>query len=344
MSRAWLQRLYFLALALVMSVHFGMTYARALPPAWDTLRQFAYGPIDIAYRPRVLMRWVYAFAYHLTQDKPPRFAHGVMSAQLVTVFLIAAVSMFIIIYLTRASIGLLAGKTSAIRWIAPVTVYMCCYQYLLTPQIRAQFPYDVPAVAVFALGIYAILAKQRCLYYPVFVLGTFNRETTLFLPMLFVILALDESVPLLTALKRMSVWRYAEAAVQFVAWAGIVHWCNVTTHAVLGPTWAVPQNLHFIASPMHWSTLLSIYGFLWIPYVIFFRRIGNVNMQRVALLLPLWFIAMFWKADLLEIRVESEWVPYLAICLALIVRNSLLVRTEFVPGEAPSALPGTTLL
>jgi|GEM_PF-4101791 len=346
MSRSLQQRVFFFAIALLMSVHFAMTYARALPPAFANLHTFAYGPIDVPYRPRVLMRWIYAGAYRLTQDHPPAMAHGVMTAMQVTIFFIVAAAVMALIYMTRASIGHLLGRESRLRWFSLVTVYMCAYQYLLTPQIRAQFPYDVPAVAVFATCIFAIFRKNRWLYYPVFLIGTFNRETTMFLPPLFLILALDDVVPLFEALKRMSVWRYAEAAVQMVVWAGIVHWCNVTTNAVLGPTWALPKNLHFLLSPMHWPTLLSVYAFLWVPWLLFFKRIGHVNLQRAAILLPFWSAAMLWKADLLEIRVQAEWIPYFAICLALILRNSLLLREDVTEAAiaSPSVLPGTSLL
>jgi hypothetical protein len=343
--RALKHRLVFFALALLLSVHFSMSYARALPPAFPSLYNFAYGPIDVAYRPRVLMRWLSRFGYYLSHDQRPSFAHGAMSAQEVEIFLVALVALMGVIYLTRASIRLLTESDSKVEWLALLVVPMCNYQYLLTPQIRAQFVYDVPCVAVFAIGIYAILSNQRWLYYLIFIVGTFNRETTLFLPPLFIILALDQSVPLLEALKRMSVWRYVEAVLQIGLWAGIVHWCNVTTDAVLGPTWAVPENTHFMLSPIHWPTLLSVYGFLWIPYVLWFRRIAHVNLERVALVFPFWFAAMYWKADFLEIRVEAEWIPYLTICLALIARNMLLVRDDTVlPGQTPLALPGTAVL
>jgi hypothetical protein len=102
----------------------------------------------------------------------------------------------------------------------------------------------------------------------------------------------------------------------------------VTTNAVLGPHTHTRQSLRFLLTPYHWPTLLSVYAFLWVPYFFLFRRIGYVNLQRCAILLPLWFAAMIWKADLLEIRVQSEWIPYLTICLALIVHNSFFAARK----------------
>jgi hypothetical protein len=340
MNRRWKGESLFFTLAVLMSFHFAMTFARTLDPSFPDLHTFAYGPIDIPYRPRILMRWVYGFAYGITHDRPPHFAHGVLSAMQVTLFVIAFLALLAVIFGTRASITRLTSPTAPVRWMALLTVYMCCYQYLLVPQIRAQFPYDVPCVAVFAVGIFALLTKRRWLYYLVFLVGTFNRETTMFLPPLFIILALDSTVPLLTALKRMSLWRYTEATAQMVVWAGIVHWCNVKTNAVLGPTWALPKNIGFFLTPFHWPTLLSVFAFLWLPYVLWFRRIGNVNLQRVALLFPFWFVAMLWKADLLELRVHAEWIPYLTICLALIVKNSLQFRADAASpaAQTPQAL------
>jgi hypothetical protein len=343
MSRALWQRLSFAALALVMSFHFAMCYARGHCCAWSSIYVFAYGDPGIAYRPRLLMRYVYRLVYALTQDKPPAFAHGVMTPQEIAIFSISFVSMLVIVYLTRAAIGVELGKQSPARWFALLTVYMCCYQYILTPQNPVAFPYDTPAVAAFAIALYAMLSRKRWMFYAVIVVASFNRETTFFLPPMFLILKLDPSVSLVPALKRVRISLWAEVAFQMLICISIVHWCNVSTKAVLGPTYAVPQNIHFFLSPQHWPTLLAIFGFLWWPYALFFRRIRNINLQRIALLFPFWFIAMTWKADLLEVRVESEWVPYLTLCLALIARNSLLLREE-VSAQHPEGIPKQGLL
>lgn len=346
MSSPSKQRLLFAALAAVMSFHFAMTYARTLPMAWWNTYIPAYGDAGLPFRPRLLTRYAYRLAYHIWHDQPPAMAHGVMTAQQVTIFFIAFLMMPIIIYLTRASIGVLLGKGSPLRWFSLVTVYMCCYQYLLTPQNRSCLPYDLPAVAAFAIALYAIVSHRRWLLYATLIVASFNRETTFFLPPIFLIFEMDPRVPLLEAAKRLKLWQWADAGFQLALCVAIVHWCNVSTNAVLGPTWALPKNIHFLLNPMHTPTLISIYGFLWVPYVLFFRRIGDVRLQRVALLFPFWFGAMVWKADLLEIRVQSEWVPYLTMCLALILRNSLLLRTDVAGGRwgTPAALPGTALL
>jgi hypothetical protein len=346
LSRGFRDRLLFAVLALLMSFHFAMSYARDLEPAFDSTYAVATGHISIEYRPRLLTRYVYQLTYHEFHDQPPAFAHGVMSAQEMTIFLIAFVSILTIVFMTWASIGVVLGKASPTRWLSLLTIYMCFYQYMLTPQIRPQFPYDLPAVAAFALALYAMLTRNRWMFYAVILVASFNRETTFFLPPMFLILELDTALPLLAAVRKIKLWRWAEAALQLFLCVAIVHWCNVYTHAVLGPTFALPKNIHFVLSPQHWSTLLSIYGFLWVPYVVYFRRIGNVNLQRVALLFPFWFVAMAWKADLLEIRVQSEWIPYLTLCLALIIRNSLLLRDDVTAQSMaePAGVPGFSTL
>ena len=216
MSRPLWQRLSFAALALVMSLHFAVCYARELCCAWNDIYIFAYGDPGIAYRPRLLMRYVYRLVYALTQDKPPGFAHGVMSPQAIAIFSISFVSMLAIVYLTRAAIGVELGKQSPARWFALLTVYMCCYQYILVPQNPVAFPYDTPAVAAFAIALYAMLSRKRWMFYAVIVVASFNRETTFFLPPMFLILKLDPSVSLLTALKRVRISLWTEAAFQIL--------------------------------------------------------------------------------------------------------------------------------
>jgi len=82
-----------------------------------------------------------------------------------------------------------------------------------------------------------------------------------------------------------------------------------------------------IINPSHWPTLTGAYGFLWIPYFIYFRRIQNIRLQRCLLLAPLWLAINIRYADVIEIRTDSEWIPYLVVCLASIVHNSF-TRSE----------------
>ena len=50
----------------------------------------------------------------------------------------------------------------------------------------------------------------------------------------------------------------------------------------------------------------------------FFKEIPSVFMRRCGVLLVPWFVLMVLFGDLLEIRIHSEWIPYFAVCMALL--------------------------
>jgi len=111
----------------------------------------------------------------------------------------------------------------------------------------------------------------------------------------------------------------AELALQAALWAGLRYF---STHFYEPhPTYAAivwKQNVRFLFNPLHWPTMTSVFAFLWVLYVVQFRRIGHRGLQLCAVLLPVWFIIMFIVGDLLEIRIHSEWIGYFAICTILI--------------------------
>lgn len=53
------------------------------------------------------------------------------------------------------------------------------------------------------------------------------------------------------------------------------------------------------------------------------------------MLIPLWFAVMLGLGDLLEIRIPSEWISYVAICIALLL-NKCFMRTAGAQAVAGS--------
>jgi hypothetical protein len=203
--------------------------------------------------------------------------------------------------------------------MALLVPYMAYSNFLLIYEIRVQTPYDLPSMAFYALALYSILNRRRAVFYAVFTVASFNRETTLFLPFLFLLGQLREDRGLVDASRSVGLRPISELAVQLVIWEGIHAW----TGSLVSPgtlVWAghPAQNFHFIVDPLHWPTFASVFGFLWVPYLVCFRAIPNVYLKRCSVLLIPWFLFMFFFGDLLEIRLESEWISYLAVCMALL--------------------------
>jgi hypothetical protein len=321
--------LFFWGIAAAVSAHFSLAYTWLLTRAFD-YRDYSYGQVDYPYRTRRLMsfvfRWVLTAAQRMHFNPRPGAYFDLFGE---TTLLVVMISMLVAIWATRNSIQVLLGKNTAWVWAAFLVPYMAYFHFLLIAEIRVQTPYDVPSMAFYALALYAILARRRAMFYLIFVVATVNRETTLFLPFFFLIRQLDDDRPLVEGLRNVGWPRLGELAAQLAIWGAIHTWAESSV-AKGNHLWrsSMHQNFHFLLNPLHWPTMASVFGFLWIPYLVFFREIPNAYLRRCSILFAPWFVMMVLYGDLLEIRIHSEWISYLAICLALI--GSLRATAESV--------------
>lgn len=204
---------------------------------------------------------------------------------------------------------------------------MAYFHFLLIAEIRVQTPYDLPSMAFYAVALYAILARRFAAFYVVFIVATLNRETTLFLPFFFFLWQLNDDCRLVEALLNVKLSQLGELATQLAIWGGIHTWAESTV-AGGSHLWRnyLLQNIHFLLDPLHWCTMASVFGFLWIPYLVFFRDIPSVYLRRCAVLIVPWFVMMLLFGDLLEIRIHSEWISYIAVCVAALASSRAKVE------------------
>jgi hypothetical protein len=324
--------LLFWFVAVAASLEYAFAYGRNMSiKAQIPLAMFAEGQLPYPFRRRLFMRWVYHIFLYFMHGKPHSFKGGFITSVSFAMIIVSFLSIVLAILAARLMIFRALGRRSPFGWAALLVVLMCSYHFLLVNENVVQFPYDMPSVAFFGLCTYAAFARNRWLYYSIFVIGSFNRESTLFLPPLFFILGLSPDMPLLKALRSARIAHYLELAAQLALWKLILMLCDRFSGGPGQLEDSVATNLHLLHGLYHWPMFLSLFGFTWIAYVLYFDRIGNVGLQRCALLAPLWAVAMFLHADFLEIRVNSEWIVYMTVCIALIVSNSI----QFRPPPAP---------
>ena len=325
---AWLASpLVFWGLAAVASLQFAIAYVRTLPPEFP-FEQYAFAHVEYPYRRRVLMQWVLRAAMHFGERLTYRSQHSRFTPVEICNIAVTAIAMLAAIAIASRWIQRIAGTDNPLRWLSLLVLWICNYHFLLVPEIRAQLPYDVPSVALFGLGCYAVYTRNRLLYYPTLIVASINRESALFLPFVFLLFQMGEAGSLAQAIRRTKPALWAETLLQLGIWAAIFEWCIWLTGGPGPPLHLLVRNLHLIAHPAHWPTYASILGFLWIPYVLSFRQIGDPRLQRIAWLALPWAGVMVVFADPLEIRTNSEWAVYMAVCMAAMARGWIVKRGE----------------
>jgi len=319
LNGARIETLAFWLIVTLVGAHFTLGYTWNLPAAFSYI-DYVPGNVGWPFRTRRLMAWIFRGALLLVHELG--LDGRIRNPLSVTLAVCVFASIVGTALLIRKLILQSYPETPRLQWLSLLVPYMAYFNYLLTPEIRVQTPYDVPSVFFFALALYGMYRKSRPLVWLAFVLGTLNRETAIFIALQYCIWESPRTRKWLEWLPTL-----CEGALMGGAWVLIRAWCvkSVGEGAYKAEV-TIPLNLHFLVSPWHWPTLASVYGFLWVLLIARWRYLEDCRLRRMAVLLPVWFLVMILRGDLLEIRIHSEWIPYLCMCIVQILFISNNIR------------------
>jgi len=260
------------------------------------------GLIDgTAYRPfqyRILIPWLVGRIHDLTGISSEALYQSVEA--LATIGVVLALRYFLAEHFRGRALDTFSA---AILLILP-------WNYLLPQEIALIIPSDLPAVMFFTL-LLALMSRQKWRwYYPLFALATFNRETTCFLTVVY----------LLVNWKRVPAKRLLlHIAAQFVIWVAIKFWLAhvyadnpgsmFEIYGVAGDRTHLDSNLEFLFSPMRVLVLLASFGFLWAPVLFWRKKIDDEFVRRALLVLAPFFLVMALIGNLNETRIFGEFAP-----------------------------------
>lgn len=277
------------------------------------------GVADTPFQHRVL---VIALARAIRPFAPSARAAFEVVEVLGAVGLVVATRM----YLT----ALLGGGTPARRAamaLAPLTAMLIPLHYVLlgeVPGLRryVYFPWDLPAAAAFVACIALLRARRWRAYYPAFVLATLTRETTVFLPIVQILVGplegeTDRSVA-------------AHAAAQFVIWAALkllVRWAYRHNPGGGAYTDTLTDNVLAMADVGALVRVLGVAALLWVPALLGASRVEDAFARRALRVLPLWLLGMLAVANLHELRVFGELVAAVVLPAWVLLIRALLRET-----------------
>ena len=330
--RSKLVALYPRAMLVVACIWFAQLYCTLRHPYID-LARYAAGQERMPLQGRDLMRWPLlaashsAFLQHFTAGRSL-----LRSPEFLVMELIAAVSLLLAGW---AAIKLyrLADPGAPLPELSfALLIVLCLFDFVLT--VPFSFPYDLPATAFLGWGTYFILRRRFLALLPIFVFGTWHRETTLFLIGVLLLAAAARSGRL--AWRNLRALDVAQAAFLLALWLAIL---AAQKHAYAhNPSEAgsrIAGNLHNLANPLLWPNILSASAFL-LPYVYFNRRrIAFAPLRASLLLLPFWVLLLLSVGQILELRIYGD------ISVLIAVAASTIVVAQIRPAAADGTLKGT---
>ena len=179
------------------------------------------------------------------------------------------------------------------------------------------YPWDIPSLLFFTLGLISLYEQKWQWYYPLFVVATFNRETTYFLSLLY----------LLTAIGKTS-WRTMalHTSAQLLLWGAIklLLYRLYLDNPRLGYglfELQLGKNLNWLREPTVILGFLSLWGLLWLPLVLWRHLVQNDFVKRTLLLLPPFFGIMLVVGVIDELRIYGELIPIVLSAFLLILKE-----------------------
>lgn len=164
-----------------------------------------------------------------------------------------------------------------------------------------RFSHDITHPVFMLLLVGAILNRSRAVWYCVFALGTFNRETTLYLlPALFLIWGKRDGYMI----------SGIHAVISAVIWINI----KLALRELFGGSIAsdaLASNLSVLSGSLGLAPIIQIFaafGGCYIFAAIGWRRL-NFDGRVLCLIYPAAMVPMFFMASLLELRIHNDFLP-----------------------------------
>lgn len=324
-AREWAIHIMFWAVAILFAYYFASL--RFAKPEWGpcSLEMLAAGKGNTPFQYRVLVPWIVQWAsLHVLPLPGIGSGRGLAFVMEIacTLCLVAAFRHYLGYFFTDLLTRVLL--TFSLMLVLPFN--------LIIPRIYPFWlVYDVPAVLFMMLGLILIYRRRWWLYYPLFALATLNRETTCFLTIIYLLTSFDKDRPLRLA---------SHAIAQGAIWLAIKFWLGHLYADNPGAGFAlknVATNVHTMTTdPACVLVLLSSLGFLWLPVILFYRRIGDVFVRRTCLVTPVFLLGMSMVGNLPEIRLYAEMIPVILPAFLLILRAAMLEDADRVPDSRKS--------
>ena len=222
------------------------------------------------------------------------------------------------------------APASIFDWLAPsLALWMIACDYVVRYESRCWVAYDILAIMFFALGLVACAEGNAWLLALTFVVGTYNREITIFLLPIWLLLnwkSQSRAKVLITTALCAAIWVAVKLHI-----AVLVH------HAASGLEFPILHDIKVILLPHHWAQVASVAGFLVPPIIVFRGYIRDPSLKLLWLGYAPWIAATLVMGWWNETRVFGEIIPVAALTAAIQFEQYL--RDRFFAAAPPLTEP-----
>lgn len=270
---------------------------------------------------------------HLAHPQKGFDAPSAATTETLAFYLVSLASFSLACYMVHRLYMAVTQTGALAMLVVPVFMVLTLWTYVVHIDANFSYPYDMPSLAFFAGGLLAIYTRRFWPLAAVMLVGTFNRETTLFLVGIYVLDAASRQVPdaVLEARKgRLSLAQrfsprqvpWARAALLLLIWLAVklplaYHYRGNDNSENFVRVWTNIGRLR----PRLWPALLNICGYI-LPVVVVLRsRLRPLRFANYLYILPFWIAVMFYTGVILETRVYGELCSFTAVAAVLLLED-----------------------
>jgi len=325
MTRAAKIDVVFFAAAVILSLH-SVPYqlTACYPPpdhGDDSPSALAAGVASTPYQYRVLVPWIVRAAVEMHLIRPESEMAMFVGLQVVALILLA--------FVFRRYLSLFITDRVLTSVMALSVYAILPFNYFNLPY----YPYDVPSVVFFTLGLILIHDRNWVWFYPLFAIATLNRETSMFLTVVTVFVLFDQY-----SWRKLAVLVGSQAAIWVVIKAAL--WVLYQRNRWMGYGLYEYQFKVNVATllnfPVKGLIALATWGCLWLAVLIWYPRITDMFLRRNLWTVPVFVAAMFVAGFVIELRIYGEVLPVVLAAAWVVFLD--VIKESFARGGAAAIL------
>jgi hypothetical protein len=226
-------------------------------------------------------------------------------------------------------------KNITISRILSFTIYFIIpFEFILPMYKPLWYPYDAFALLFCLCGLILIHNGNFRWYYILFVIASFNRETTCFLTIIMLIVCWNQMPAKLLGLHlfaQLSIWIVIKMflAYLFINQPGIIfqhqYFSNILFLTNMFYEQHFPYYLEVLFRPVYF---LGNFGFIYLFVIIFWHKLDNIFLRRSVFVMIPFYISMLYVANIYEYRIFGEMIPII-LMPSLYILVKLLGEVKF---------------
>ena len=227
--------------------------------------------------------------------------------------------MFVILLSFKSLLDLIVKEDYSSFWSLFILLPVSWNYFVLNSIYHA---YDIPALMFYLLGVCLFLREKYFLFYLIFILGTFNRESTCFITISLLLMLstfngssirnnISLNLPLIKHLLFQTIiWIMSVQVIQFIItdcpgnnYENTYSFIQFLNAMINGqPSWPYLDPSTFFGNP---RCFLTLFAGIWL-IVVFVWEYIPLKSKRMLILIPIYMVPAFLYANLMESRVYHE--------------------------------------